>query len=947
MSAAALLARLHQRGVELRDEGGTLHYSAPKGAITADLRSELLDHKAEILAILRQNSSSARSSDGRRSATSTADAPESFAGQRRSMSLDAAELAASHPFVRYVNPYLGSWLSRLNLDKQFVRGEGCWLYDAQGTRYLDFIAQYGAVPFGYNPPEIWEAIEKVRRDQIPSFVQPSILTAAGELAERLIGIAPAGLHYVTFANSGAEAVEVALKLCRSATGRRGILAVRNSFHGKTLGAVSATGNFMYQGAFGAPVEGFHHVPFGNIEALRNALAEHKGFYAAFIVEPIQGEGGIVEPPAGYLAQAQELCQAAGTLFVLDEVQTGLGRTGKLFACDHDGLVPDVMTLAKALGGGLMPIGACLCRKEVYNAEFGIRHSSTFAGNTLACQAALATLDLLEKDEGAIVRQVAQNGTILKQELLKLQRSYPALINSVRGRGYILGVELDLDSFVFTDGLLGYLADQELLGYVVCTYLLNVEKIRVAPTASAHGVLRVEPPLIAPWSQCQMFVDGFARTLEVLATRDIARLMGHLIGAEVVSSSRPQPSPLLPTDGAKRVQAKVGAADGRFAFLIHLTGPGDFANLDPSLNVFDQEQLMRLRNRGAGLLAPARFSEVLIESRTGQKAYGEFIAVPYTASELVQMSHATALSEVALGVEVARKRGAQIVGLGGFTSVVTLGGLALKEHGSGPLTTGNSYTVAAARRGVKLACQRRGRQLSRSSLAVVGATGAVGRATALLISDEVARLTLTGNPAHPERSRARLLEVAASILERLWELHARDHHQFASGTLGASLVSMSGRIPARPVLSDFAKLAEQLERNSGLLCLSTDLSCCLPDVDVIITATSAVEGILDAEYLKRDAIVCELSRPFNATPEVKASRPDVLFVEGGLVCAPSEPDIGWDLGHRQGIVFACMAETMMLALERRYQDTSLGVNLDLRKVQELDALADKHGFTVLC
>jgi acetylornithine/succinyldiaminopimelate/putrescine aminotransferase/predicted amino acid dehydrogenase len=940
VSAAELLTNLRSLGIELRAEDGQLRYSAPRGTLTPELRSQLIEHKPELLAVLHSDRPAALAIEaGLRSASRT----------RRAAPLDPADLVGSHPYLRHVNPYLGSWLARLDLDKQFVRGEGCYLFDAHGVRYLDFIAQYGAVPFGYNPPEIWAALEQARRAQLPSFVQPSIQTTAGELAERLVRLAPPGLRYVTFTNSGAEAVEAAIKLCRAASGRQGILAARQSFHGKTLGAMAATGSTLYQEPFGPPLADFHHVPFGDIEALGEAFWDRKGYYAALVLEPIQGEGGIVEPPPGYLRQARELCDKAGTLLILDEVQTGLGRTGTLFACEYEGVTPDVMTLAKALGGGLIPIGACMCTEQVYSEEFAIRHSSTFAGNALACQVALATLDMLERDERRIERHVAKNGHALKQELLALQRQYPGLIKAVRGRGYMLGVEFDMRSPAVRDGLLGYLTDQKLLTYLVTSYLLNVEKVRVAPTASAENVLRIEPPLTVEWSHCRVFLDALDRTLNVLARGDTARLIGHLVGAPEASAPVADlRRSATPRSGHKKTLAtKASTADSRFAFIVHLTELADLVDLDPSLAALNEEQLLQLRDRGSGLLAPAPLSEALIESPTGQTAYGEFIAVPFTARELMEMPREAALSEIGHGVELALEGGAQIVGLGGFTSVATLGGLALKDLGLGPLTTGNSYTVAAAQRGLRMACDQLNRQLSGSCVAVIGASGAIGRMTSLLLAEDVARLILIGNPAYQDRSRGRLLEVAAGILEHLWDLYARDRRVFAPGTAGASLVSLVERLATRPSWPDFVRVAEEIDKRPGSLTITTDLRSWLPQADVAVTATSAVEGLLEADYLKQGAIVYEISRPFNATAEVRSSRPDVLFMEAGLVRAPSASTLGWGVGNRSGCVFACMAETMLLALEGRYQHTSLGSDLDLEQIRELDALGDKHGFSVEC
>ena len=214
--------------------------------------------------------------------------------------------AESHPFARCVNPPLADLLNRLWLDKRFVRGEGCELIDDKGRRYLDCIAAYGALPFGFNPTEIWQALMDVERNCEPSFVQPALLDAAGELAERLLAIAPSNMRDVTFANSGAETIEACIKLCRIATGRTGILSASNSFHGKTLGALSATGNPHYQEGFGAPAGDFHNVPYGDADALRQELETRPGHYAAFLVEPIQGEGGVVVPPAGYLTEVRDL-----------------------------------------------------------------------------------------------------------------------------------------------------------------------------------------------------------------------------------------------------------------------------------------------------------------------------------------------------------------------------------------------------------------------------------------------------------------------------------------------------------------------------------------------------------------------------------------------------------------------------------------------------------------
>lgn len=352
-----------------------------------------------------------------------------------------ADAPSDHSFAQYVNPDLARLLCGFALGRHFVHGDGCWLIDAQGVRVLDFTGSYGALPFGHRPMEVWDAVTSTCSAAEPIFVQPSLLGAAGELARSLVAVAPAGLERVTFVNSGAEAIEVALKIARSTTRRHGVLSTDDGFHGHTLGALSVTGRRQYQEEFGAPVSGFERVPFGDAAALDGALAKDPERFSCFVVEPIQAEGGVRTAAAGYLRDVRKICSTHGVLLVLDEVQTGLGRTGCLFACQHEDVVPDIMTLAKALGGGVVPIGAVLCRPTLISEGFALRHSSTFAGNALAARVGLRSLELLVRDDEALVRSVAELGAGLKQGLCEIQARHSEVVVDIRGRGFLLGLEL--------------------------------------------------------------------------------------------------------------------------------------------------------------------------------------------------------------------------------------------------------------------------------------------------------------------------------------------------------------------------------------------------------------------------------------------------------------------------------------------------------------------------
>lgn len=377
-----------------------------------------------------------------------------------------------------LNPARAALLKMFALDAEMVSGSGFILTDKNGRQYLDFLAQYGALPFGHNDPRLWAAINTAQHEQLPSLVQPLRPIEAERLAERLAAITPGDLSITTLTNSGAETVEAAIKLARLRTGRVGILSTHNGFHGKTLGALSATGKPMYQEGFAAPAPGFSYVPYGDIEALRERLSAAGNGIAAFIVEPIQGEGGVICAPEGYIDAAIALCREHGVLCILDEIQTGLGRTGELFACSSMTEVPDMLLLSKALGGGMMSIGACVVRPSAWDDRFGQRHSSTFANNNLACRVANATLDILLDDNQALIRQVAANGIYLRAKLEELQARYPDVIREVRGRGYMLGLEFHRFDERTDSATMAFSSINGGVTPLISSYLFNVQGLHV-------------------------------------------------------------------------------------------------------------------------------------------------------------------------------------------------------------------------------------------------------------------------------------------------------------------------------------------------------------------------------------------------------------------------------------------------------------------------------------
>ena len=439
---------------------------------------------------------------------------------------DVANRRARTLFHRYVNPVLVSLTKQSGLNKTFVRGDGLVISDAEDNRYLDFVSGFGSLNLGHNHPRVVTAVRDALSQKVLGFCPSAANPHAAALAERLVSISPSGLEMVFFCNSGAESVEAALKLARAATERTGIVYCHGSFHGKSLGALSVTGNRSYQRPFGPLLPDCHAVPYGNLEVLERLLAPRN--MAAFIVEPIQGEAGMIMPPAGYLAEAQRICRNTGTLLIADEVQTGMGRTGTIFASEQAAIEPDIMTVAKSLSGGVVPIGAMLARRDLWMKAYGTvdrfaLHTSTFGGGSLACVAGLAAIETLVEER--LPENAAARGFQLLEGLNKLKHQMPEYFRDIRGQGLMIGVELTpLTESVVThlkrtdsSGMLQYLmsgVDEMVRSFPTVfqmQILLEHYHIYTQVARSNPLVLRIQPPLTIDEAKADHFLNAFGRT----------------------------------------------------------------------------------------------------------------------------------------------------------------------------------------------------------------------------------------------------------------------------------------------------------------------------------------------------------------------------------------------------------------------------------------------------
>ncbi len=390
-------------------------------------------------------------------------------------------------YRKYVNPGLANLMEFVGFHAVEWEGAGACVRDSTGQEYLDFLGGYGVFALGHAHPAVVRAVQE-QAARIPLSSRVLFNRPLADLAEKLAAITPGDLQYTFFCNSGTEAVEGALKLARLATGKTHVIGTVGGFHGKTYGGLSASGRDVYKTPFAPMVPEFTHAAFGDVDAMAAEITAHT---AAVIVEPVQGENGVIVPPDDYLPALRDLCTARGVLLIFDEVQTGFGRTGALFGCNHWGVAPDIMTMAKALGGGVMPIGAFSATAEVWKAfePNPLLHSSTFGGNELACAAGLATIEVLLSED--LPAKVAVLGDELIAGLRAVAAKYPGTITEVRGKGLLIGVE-------FTD--------RDIAALVIAGFAQ--QRILAAYTLNNPCVIRFEPPLIVTRAQIARVLEAF-------------------------------------------------------------------------------------------------------------------------------------------------------------------------------------------------------------------------------------------------------------------------------------------------------------------------------------------------------------------------------------------------------------------------------------------------------
>jgi ornithine--oxo-acid transaminase len=415
---------------------------------------------------------------------------------------------------RYINPQFVRVLEVIGFNRNYTSSKGACLYDADGREVLDFLAGFGVFNIGRNHPLVAKVLHEMLDADPPNMVQMDLGGISGLLAEALTAVAPGDLDAVFFTNSGAESVEGALKFARQATRRHKVVHCAHAFHGLTLGALSVNGNREFRDRNEPLLPGCIQVPFNDLDALEKALAG--GDVAAFIFEPIQGKGVFV-PDDDYLPGARALCDRYGTLMIADEVQTGFGRTGKMFAVDHWNVVPDIMAVSKALSGGFVPIGAVITKRAIHARVFDsmercFAHSNTFGQNDLAMAAGLATLHVLQSE--ALVERAAEVGDYLLAGLREKIGRYE-MLHEVRGRGLMIGLQFGEPKSLSlkTGWKLVHKMNADLFGQMITMPLM--EKHHILTQVAGHGLdtVKILPPLVIGREEADLFLNAVEDVLQ--------------------------------------------------------------------------------------------------------------------------------------------------------------------------------------------------------------------------------------------------------------------------------------------------------------------------------------------------------------------------------------------------------------------------------------------------
>lgn len=854
-----------------------------------------------------------------------------------------------------INNYRKFLMGKLDLDIAIARCEDNKIYTEDGGVVRDYLSQYGALPFGHNPEFCVNAVVEHLQNKAPVFTQPIFQQATEAFAQELIEAVGGWASNVTFANSGAETVEVGFKLARIKTGRKKILSVDRSFHGKTYSALLATNSRRHNiDHLRNDDKNFNKVVLNDFAALEAELETQQ--YAAFIVEPIQGEGGMHVADVAWLARARELCAKTRTVLIFDEVQTGLGRSGAMCVAMDIGVIPDILLLAKSLSGGLIPTGAAIYSNWVATAEFDRKHSSTFANNGLATCVGRAVIKQLRHNNGEALQHVKNISAQVDECCERLAGQYGGIF-SWRGAGLMRAFQFN-DVTADSNYFVTYLQNSGSLAWLLCSYLLNRHKMLVMPLLSDKCSIRFEPPLNTSADDITDFFTAVEQLCRIIQNGRYDILMAGLIEkpyTELPALEQAFPVPIagqtVPThyvqQGKKRGK--------KFAFLMHFTVIDDCVRMLPQCfhaNFSDDEKqhlCQLVMEVGAVDPSPGVALKFCV-SNEHSFADGIMIMSTMAPRDMMDLPAAEKENLIKDYIAVARREGVEFFGLGAYTSVITRGGEKMLDDIEGlSFTTGNSLTAMSTTATV---IEAAGYNLVGSVISVIGARGAVGKLMVSELAHWGDNIILMGRPGTEkhllQELTPTLCQLAFSTEQQVQPgsvIHNIRHYVQQSMPDLARYIGGAVAVPAE-ILSTVADalLLDNLISSLGIStcdCYKTALE----QSDYVVSATSEGKPFLSTEFLKAGAVAIDTARPFDFMVQ-PGQRVQVL--EGGLVVQPEVLRYGDCnmVGLPPGINLACLSETIALAIEGCDGYFSVGKSIEYSQARYVTEIARKQGFTPL-
>ena len=740
-----------------------------------------------------------------------------------------------------------------------------------------------------------------------------------------------------------------------------LLALKGGFHGKTTGAVQLTHNPLFRypmEPFGIPTRFIPtdivaleaEVYAGREELLKLTLNQGQpelnlmpwNHVLGCFLEPLQGEGGIKPTPSDFLLRCRELADTEDFVLILDEIQCGMGRTGSFYYSEQLGVAGDYYLLAKSLGGGLSKIGALIIRKDKYCTRFGEIHSSTFAEDELSAGLALESILLLEEEN--LMHRASVLGNYLLKGLKDLQNKYPKIMVDVRGTGLMLGVEF-ADLARSPSPALQMLSKQNLLGYILTGYLLHEHGIRVAPTLSAPRCLRLEPAVTITEQNCNLLLQALEKLCEVLQKANIFHLTRFLIGRSDGDEAITNFNHPLDWDAYDSETPQV-------AFAGHFIQAHHMQLWDRGFGLFTDKELNNYMQRVYLHLEPEIYDRRTIYSITGQKVQLNFIGICVSSQQMyhhLRSDLAPMQKQMDQALETAATAKCQVLGLGGYTSIVTTNGQSLQPDLMA-ITTGNALTVGMGWRAIRLAAEKQGIDLAQSCFAAIGATGNIASVYSELMAEDVPELILIGRPG----SEARLMKVAKQIYQQAWK---RIQSALAGGQ-SETLKGVAKVIFSHPAYRFFQDSPELTSEQMAELHLALQKSEARPPIrletdmlhlheaQLILGASNTPEPLIHPDLISSSApvVICDISIPQDTDPEV-LQLAQVQVIQGGVVQIEKSPNfhIG-GIPLETGLSFACMAETILMGLEGIQTHYSYG-RINRKQVKDMLTIADKHGFSL--